>query len=139
MPEYTKKFDFISIVFVNEDPFNKPFLLPYSNKVKEGYHIIIHGIQQILQDVVTNRKASIQRNKSIPPIPWRTAPFFSKEEIKKFEVILQKFDTKHPPKNTEFSINIIATEDYPWYSKLDDFLEECKKTKDMDTEFQKKT
>lgn len=139
LPDYAKQFDFISIVYVNKNPFEEPKIIPYSDKVKESYHIIIHGLQQRLQDLVTNRMAFIQRGKKIPPIPWRSAPYFTPEEMKILDKILSQYNKDNPPVNTEFKINYQIRNLDSWYAHLDEFIKTCSKTKQMDEEFAKKT
>jgi hypothetical protein len=137
LPKFLKNFDFISYVSVKNDPFDEPRILPFSDKVIESYHIIIHGIQDVLKDVISNKKSEIQRRKKLPPICWHTAFKFSLNERKKFEAILQRHIEQNPPTKTEFNINITTTEQNGWYSKLDEFLEECKKIKNKDSEYKK--
>ena len=135
LPEYLKNFDFISFVSINEDPFYEPKIIPYSKKVISSYHIIIHGIQTILKDIVDNKKAEIQREKSLPPICWHTAYLFSSDERKKFDEILHRYDAKFPTKNTDYSINMTSKSESAWYSNLETFLEECKEIQSIDDEY----
>lgn len=139
LPDYTKSFDFISLVCINEDLFNEPKIIPYSEKVNESYKIIIHGLQQILQDVLKNRIAFLQRGKKLPSIPWRTLLFFSNEEMTILENILQKYDKNNPPIKTTVQANYQVKNSESWYANLDEFLNECKKTFETDKDFAKKT
>lgn len=139
LPEYVKKFDFITVVYTSKDPFDEPKIIPYSKEVIEAYKIMIQGIQKMLNEIVTNRKAFIQREKPLPPIPWKTGPEFSPDEIKKYESILPEYDKLHPTVNTDFVMNVKIKNADTWYAKLEDYLAECKKIYQMDAKFAEKT
>ncbi|MEM3089185.1 MAG: hypothetical protein QXY22_01300, partial [Candidatus Nitrosotenuis sp.] len=103
--------------------------------VLEGYQIIIHTVQRILQDMITSRIACIQRNVSgIIPLEFHyNLSFYSDDELKLLQNAIGKFLEKHPPINKNMSYNLNANyskDDIGWYLDLPQFLIDCSRRRD---------
>lgn len=128
-------FDSYTMVSIGLDPFENVIAIPLSKEVLEGYHIIIHGIQLLLQDMVTNHIVCIERNlKGIIPNEDYSPKDLSKEERERYVKIFENFYKNHPSnmeESTHFNFKVEAKkEDMGWYLELPEFLKECKKRKE---------
>ena len=137
LPGYLKFFTSTSLVFVNEDPFYNPKVLPFSDKVIEMYRNIIGGIQAVLEDIIHNKLYEIRQLKKRPPICYHPNFAFSPEQHKKFKTIFQRSDESNPATNIKFDMNVRTTEKSEWYSNLDNLLEECDKIKKINEEYER--
>ena len=137
LPGYLKFFNSTSLVFVNEDPFYNPKVLPFSDKVIEMYSNIIGDIQAALTDIIHNKLHEIRRRKKLPPICYHANFTFLPEQHKKFKTIFQRYDESNPATNIKFDMNVRTTEKNEWYSNLDNLLEECDKIKKINEEYER--
>lgn len=135
-------FDSYSMVSTGIDPLENVISIPLSKEVLEGYHIIIHGIQLLLKDILTHHIACIERNlKGLIPVEAYSPKDFPKENKEIYKKIVEDFYEKHPSNIEElkkFDIKIKAKkEDIKWYIDLPEFLEECKKIKEENIDWEK--
>jgi hypothetical protein len=104
-----------------------------------GYEIIIHGLQNILKDIVENRIICIQRNlNGLIPKQRYDLSNISSEEVDSMKKIVDDFYAKNPPREIAISYNYnlsISKQVIPWYLNLREFLDECKKRKDTQDKY----
>ena len=142
LPDYLKKFDFLSSVPVNqEDPFKEPKIIPFSKDVLEGYSIIATGLDRLLGDIAKNRIVCIQKNLDcIPSVGYFSGQTFTVEEHEKLMKKLEQFNVDFPSNNTSFNFGVdnhFAKSD-SWYEKLPDFLHESRQRTKIDKEYNEK-
>lgn len=138
LPDFMKKFDSLSVTYINADPFDNPKIIPYSKTALEGYFILILGIQRLLTEIVNNRISSIERQiEGIPPLASFTAPFFKIDEMKRLAKIHEELDKQFPSENPNLKLKMSSDfVDYSdWYSELDRFIAECKDRDKIDKIF----
>lgn len=123
-------FDSVNIVSAGEDPLKDVIPIPFSKEVLEGYRIIIHGIQNLLKDIVNNRIECIIRNiPTIIPKNRYNLTVISKDEVKIMEDELDKHNSLHPIESININVvneKEIKKESLEWYLQLPKFLETCK-------------
>lgn len=99
---------------------------PLSKKVRETIDIMIGSIQKLLQDIITNKMASMERE-SPGIFPTVSHQDISKEDWKLYLQILEKFYEKFPfkkiPKN--FMLPKVDEKQLSWYTNLDNFLKQA--------------
>jgi hypothetical protein len=117
------------------DPFKDVLPIPYSKQVLEGYEILIGGLQLILKGMIQNRIICIQRNlNGLVPNQRYDLSNLSSEEVSSMKKIVDDFYAMNPAKEIAISYNYnlsIKKEEIPWYLNLREFLDECKKRKDI--------
>ena len=59
--DFLKKFETFNAVIVGNDPLKDLIMIPFSEKVKESSQILIHGLQKIITEIVSNRISCILR------------------------------------------------------------------------------
>jgi hypothetical protein len=132
-------FEFCNIVPSGRDPFKDIIPIPYSKQVLVGYEIIIHGLQNILKDIVENRIICIQRNlNGLIPKQRYDLSNISSEEVSSMKKIVDDFYAKNPPREIAISYNYnlnINKEEIAWYLNLREFLDECKKRKEIQDKY----
>lgn len=138
-PSFFEDFEFCNMVSVGRDPFENVLPVPYSKQVLEGYEIIIHGLQHILKDMLENRIICIQRNlNGLIPNQIYDLSNMSSEEVSSMKKIVDDFYAKNPPREIAISYNYnlsINKEEIHWYLNLREFLDECKKRKDVQDKY----
>ena len=117
---------------IGPDPVEDVIPIPFSKAVLDGYHIIIHGIQLLLIDILTNHIGCIERNlKGIIPNQNYSPKDFSDDEKEKYKKIIEDFYKKHSLNTEElrnFNFKVeVKKEKIKWYLELPEFLKECKK------------
>ena len=139
---FISNFDSYSMVSTGSDPLEDVISIPLSKEVLEGYHIIIHGIQLVLKDMLTNHIACIERNlKGLIPVEAYSPKDFPAENRETYKKIVEDFYKKHPfdiKDLKKFHVNVNAKKkDHKWYIELPEFLKECKKIKEENPDWDK--
>lgn len=141
-PDFLKNFDAIMTVSIGKNPISDVKLIPFSRKVMTSYVILKEMVQKLIQEIITNRIACIQRNTDwiIPHNPFN-GPLFSMDELKILKTKVEKHLFTNPAINTNFDFNVNVNhkkEDYSWYTNLDNFLERCELNAKIKKDFQEK-
>ncbi|QLH10270.1 hypothetical protein [Nitrosarchaeum sp. AC2] len=99
---------------------------PLSNKIREIIELMINSIQILLQDIITNKIASMERE-SPGIFPTVSHQDISKEDWELYLQILEKFYSKFPFKEipNKFMLPKVNAEQLSWYANLDDFLKQA--------------
>jgi hypothetical protein len=138
-PDLFEDFEFCNMVSTGRDPFKDVIPIPYSKQVLEGYEIMIHGLQLILKNMVENRITCIQRDlNGLIPYQRYDLTNLSPEEVTSMNKIVDDFYGMNPSKEIVISYNYnltIKKEEIPWYLNLREFLDECKKRKDIQDKY----
>lgn len=132
-------FDFSNLVPVGPNALMDVIPIPYSKHVLDGYHIIIHGLQKVLGDMVENRIICIQRNlNGLIPNQRYDLTALSSEEATLLKQIINNFYELNPPKEITISESFNLTvkkEKILWYLNLPNFLVECKERKEIEEKY----
>ena len=138
---FLSDFEFCNMISVGIHPFSDIIPIPYSKEALDSYTIIIHGLQCILNDMVENRIICIQRKLTgLIPKQRYDITSLSSDEATSMKQIVEDFYAKHPAKQITISTNYnlnIKEEKIPWYLNIHEFLDQCKKRKDIEDKYNK--
>jgi hypothetical protein len=136
---FLEGFDFSNLVPVGPNAIMDIIPIPYSKQVLDGYHIIIHGLQKVLGDMVENRIVCIQRNlNGLIPKQRYDLTALSSEEADLMTQIIDNFYALNPPKEiiiSDSSNPTVKREKIRWYLNLPNFLAECKERKEIEEKY----
>jgi hypothetical protein len=138
-PGFLEGFEFCNMVSDGPHPLRDVIPIPYSKEALESYRIVIHGIYLVVKDMVKNRIICIQRNlKGLIPDQIYNLTSLSSEEVRLMNKIVNDFYNVNHAKKITISSNYNLTinkEKIAWYLTLRDFLDECKKRKDIQDKY----
>jgi hypothetical protein len=109
-----KDFEVFNIVSEGLDPFRDIIILPYSKGVLGRYEKLVGILQNILREMVINRRACIERGvDGIIPLEYPTE-MFSSEERSLVQTLVNEFYNTHPtqdlPKRIDYNLDKEATQ-----------------------------
>ncbi len=138
--DFLKKFETFNAVIMRNDPLKDLIMIPFSEKVKESYQILIHGLQKIINEIVSNRISCIQRRVPgiIPLLRYNVTLPIDKGVVE--EGIANFYET-HPaiPIITDLKLSAdLKKESIEFYDNIEVFLEECRKRKEVADEYNQK-
>jgi hypothetical protein len=121
---------------IGTHPFRDVVPIPYSKQALDSYYIIIHGLRQILKDMVNNRIICIQRNLTgLIPNERYNLSNLSSQEAHSMKKMVENFYAINPAQRITISSNYSLTlkrEKTAWYLNIREFLNQCKKIKDLE-------
>jgi hypothetical protein len=115
-------FDTFSVVSIGNDPLVDVHITPFSNEVLQRYKSLVKKLQNLLDEMIKNRIACIQRNiASVFPRSYPTGKI-DPELIKQIEVERQSYYQKYPaenmPSKLNFNVDLWKIRNaIPWYFK----------------------
>lgn len=101
-----RQFDSFNIVSMGLDPLKDIIIVPYSSRVVHKYEIFIETLQEVLRELVSNRRIFLERDiQRMIPIQYNK-DLFSSQEVESMKARIDHFYSNYPIKRRPSPINI---------------------------------